>query len=522
MGKKRAQAARQSRKRPSPPQPKGSPRKRVARKKPADRTPRLNDLVRDPQFVFDSLINAFPDFAMIADKGGRLLACNRRVLQRLPRPYGVRRSSVFDVFPHISRAVWEKAFFEYRNEHRAIRFERNSGSQYFSHHLYPVADESGEVSFVVVFVQDITEYRHAENALQESERKYRELVENISDAIYALNEEGDVIYVNPAVEAFLGFTQEEVRGKAFRDLLHPAEAAQVAGDFEGFLAGRTQQREFRFLHKDGSPRWGRVASHPVVFKDEVIGYQGVISDITQIKTFNVNLLRIVQENILSSLAAAFTAEIGTPLKRARERLLSHSAPAGPETEVNASLRALMHDLEGISLYLKHFTAFTGPNGEAARALDVNTLVESALALLAQQFAGFGIETECALARGLEPVSADSFSLVQAFMNVFNYSLHACVDEGETAAPKRIFVGTSMEQDKVIVEVRDTSRGVSDELIAHLADPFFAHRKRKDAGIGLAIARQLVESQGGFFQVITGEETGGTHIRISFPSLIQTI
>jgi PAS domain S-box-containing protein len=472
--------------------------------------------------MFDTLIDAFPDFAMVVDREGRLLSGNKNAMQKLAPKTGARRQLLFDIFPHINPENWRKMFFRFLDEKKVSRFEKTVDGQYYFHHFYPVIDKDGVIDFVVVFIQDITEFRHAENALQESEKKYRELVENISDAIYALNEEGAVIYINPAVENFLGFSQDEVKGRTFQEFLHPAEVALVMSDLEGFLAGRSPQREYRFLHKDGSVRWGRVSSQPVIFKDEVIGYQGVIADITQVKTFSINLLKTVQENILASLASAFTAEIGIPLKRARERLLSHTAPDGNDREIDGSLRDLMHDLEGISLSLKHISAFAGRDASLSQELDVNTAAESALVLLKQQFDDAGATVRWALARDLQPVAADSFSLVQAFMNIFNYVLHSWSAQRGDRVRKEIGISTSMEQDKVIIAVHDPEGGISKELLAHLADPYYTHRQKRGAGIDLAIARQLIESQGGFFAIGSGNKEQGLAIRISFSSVIPTI
>lgn len=435
---------------------------------------------------------------------------------------GCRRNTIFDVFPHITVRSWQEAFFRGRSRLKTLRFEVESEGRFYLNHICPIPDDRGDIDFVAVFVRDISEFRNVESALKASEKKYRELLESISDSIFSLNEEGDVIYVNPAIESFLGFSQEEVKGKAFTDFLHPAETAPDADDLEVFLSGGLPQREFRFLHKDGGARWGRVSSRPVLFKDDVIGYQGVISDITQAKTLDVNLLKIVQENILSSLAAAFSAEIAVPLTRARERLLSHWSPGIDDSGINASLRALMHDLEGISLYLKHLAAFTGTPAGATRSLDVNALAESALSLLGHQFLGAGIELESNLARDLEPASVDSFSLVQSLVNVFNYSLYSCREKADTASPKKLTLTTRMEKDRVVIEVSDTGPGIPSELQKRLADPSHAHDLGRGVAVGLVIARQLVDSQGGTFEVVDDKSEAGAHVKISIPSVIQAI
>jgi PAS domain S-box-containing protein len=469
--------------------------------------------------LFDSLIEALPDTGIIIDKNGVLLSWNKSAREKLTQKAVPGKATLFDVFSHVNPQFWKKKVCQCLAEKKTLRFERQYNGQYLFHNIHPVVDARGEISFIVVFVQDITEYRYAENALKESEQKYRELVENISDTIYALNEDGAVIYINPAVEAFLGFTPEEVTGRPLADYLHPSDIILIKSDLAGFLSGRLQQKEYRFIHKNGALRWGRVSSHPLVFKNEVIGYQGVITDITQAKSFNLNLLKSVQENILTNMTSSFSAEIGVPLKRAREKLLSRNPQDRNDGGIDESIRELMHDLEGISLYLKNMNSFMEKINEGSAVVDINSLVENGLILLKRQFEKSGVAVTTRLSRQLEPVAIDPFALVQVFINIFNYSIEAQSGRGED---RTLHVTTDMETDRVVVDIQDASGRISDELIDHLADPFYTHHRRKGAGIGLAIARQLVESESGEFCILTGKGQRGLHILIRLPAFIQTL
>jgi C4-dicarboxylate-specific signal transduction histidine kinase len=300
--------------------------------------------------------------------------------------------------------------------------------------------------------------------------------------------------------------------------MHPSDMQLVAGDRAGFLGGRLAQKEYRFIHKNGSLRWGRVSNHPVLFKDKIIGYQGVITDITQAKSFNINLLKVVQDNILTNLASSFNVEIGIPLKRARARLLP--GKSGEEAGgINDSIRELMHDLEGISLYLKNMNAFMENINEEAATADINALLENALILLKRQFAKNGIDICTELSRRLEPVTVDSFAMVQVFLNIFHYAL---AEHANKTKNGRLLVTTTMEEDKVVVDIRESDADVSQELVSRLSDPFYLHRRRKGSGVGLAVARQLVENQAGEFSVISGKRERGLQIRISLPAVIQML
>lgn len=464
----------------------------------------------------EALIEAFPDVGFVIDARGVVLACNRIAFDRCEKEVIPGRSLIFNVFPHLDARAWKRKVLEGLEHKKTIRFERQVNGQYYLHNIHPVIDKKGDITFVVIFIQDVTSHRYAENALKESEQKYRDLVENISDSIYALNEDGTVIYVNPAVVAFLGLPPEEVTGRSLTDFLHPTDALLVKNDMAGFLSGRLSQKEYRFVHRNGSLRWGRVASQPVEFRDEVIGYQGVITDITQYRSFNLNLLKAVQENVLTNMTSSFGAEIGVPLQRARDKLLSRREG---ESDIDGSIRDLMHDLEGISVYLKNMNAFMEKINEESAVSDINALVENGLILIRRQCEKSGIEVSTALSRRLEPVPVDPFALVQAFINIINYSIEAHAASGNTG---RVTVETHMDKDKVVIDIRDQGASVTEELSSCLADPFFRHRRHKGTVIGLAIARQLVENQSGEFQVATERRTQGLHIRILLPAVIQSL
>jgi PAS domain S-box-containing protein len=461
---------------------------------------------RDRGAMFQALLDAYPDHALLIDGAGVLIACNKTARQRLGKKINLAaKHTIFDIFPNYNPKEWEKYFLHFRERKKSLSFEKVIDGIYYQHHLYPVLSARGSIRFIVVLVQDVTDYRLTLNALASSEEKYRTLIENISDIIYAVNENGFVVYVNPAVERFLGYTTEEVKGVLFRKFLYRDDIRLVLNDFEGFLAGTVKQKEYRFRHKDGSIRWGRVSSHPIMYKNAIIGFQGVIADITQAKSFSMNLIQAAQENILRSLANSFTAALAAPIRRARDVLLQHPSFRIEDAGVDLQIREMMHDLEGISLYLKNYSVFTAPDRGVIREVDINTLIENGLALLKNELVTEQIRLECSLARNLSPVLVNPLSFIQVFINILAHSLQTLREE---AVPeKKIAVATGMEKDKVAFSIHDNSKGISDEVLAHIAHPFYAQGEGKRAGV---------------FQVVSGRNALGLHVKILLPAVIQTL
>ena len=147
----------------------------------------------------------------------------------------------------------------------------------------PMRDAAGEVVAVVAFVRDITERKKVEQAWQESEEKYRELVENIHDVIYAVGTDGIITYVSPSIRTVLGYEPEEMVGQDFWAFIHPDSLARIGEAFADLLSGKDAENEYLFQSKSGEPRWIRTASGPLVDGGRVVGAHGTIVDITRRK-----------------------------------------------------------------------------------------------------------------------------------------------------------------------------------------------------------------------------------------------
>ncbi len=130
---------------------------------------------------------------------------------------------------------------------------------------------------------DITERKRAEETLRSSEEKYRELVETIADVVFAVDENGTVTYLSPAVESMTGYSVSELLGHTFADFLHPEDLAHAFEVFQRTLSGETMVDEVRFFTKSGEMRWLRNSNKPVFAGDRVVGVRGIFSDITERK-----------------------------------------------------------------------------------------------------------------------------------------------------------------------------------------------------------------------------------------------
>jgi PAS domain S-box-containing protein len=147
-------------------------------------------------------------------------------------------------------------------------------------------DERGAIAGVEGVIHDITNLRKAEDALRESEEKFRALVETTSDFIWEVDAAGKYTYVSPQVRTLLGFDPQEMMGKTPFELMPPEEAASVGTEFNRIIASHLPitTLENLCLHKDGHTVILETSGVPRYEKDgSFAGYRGIDRDITKRK-----------------------------------------------------------------------------------------------------------------------------------------------------------------------------------------------------------------------------------------------
>ena len=188
-------------------------------------------------------------------------------------------------------------------------------------------ESDGMVQFFSTIIRDISAQKETESALRESEEKYRDLVENISEMIYVVDVTGMLTYISPVVIPLGGYTPEEIVGRPFAEFIHPDDLPELMEDFQRTIAGVTRPSEFRVRKKSGEFLWSRSASRPIIRKGEVVGLRGVLTDISENKQVEEALresearYRNLFENANDAIATFTLDSVLTSFNRGAERML---------------------------------------------------------------------------------------------------------------------------------------------------------------------------------------------------------
>ena len=135
----------------------------------------------------------------------------------------------------------------------------------------------------MVFFRDITERKQAEEALRESEGKYRDMVESISDVVYAIDGSGMLTYISPVVKNTLGYEPDELIGRQFLEFVHKEDHDLLIRRFSELREGIVRHSDYRVIGKHGDIKWVRTLTNPIIEEEGFAGARGVLIDITERK-----------------------------------------------------------------------------------------------------------------------------------------------------------------------------------------------------------------------------------------------
>lgn len=168
----------------------------------------------------------------------------------------------------------------------------------------PHHDDDGVVRRMIGVVQDITDRKMAAEAVAASEKKFRDLVESVSDWVWEVDNRGMYVYCSPRVKNLLGYDPAELIGKSPFDLMPAAEAARMADLFSSLIAEKRplEGLENTNLHKDGHVVIMETSGSPVFDADGTFkGYRGIDRDITVRKKLERELERQARTDVLTGL-----------------------------------------------------------------------------------------------------------------------------------------------------------------------------------------------------------------------------
>lgn len=265
----------------------------------------LEEAERKYRTIFENAVTGI--YRTTAD--GRFLEANRALAEMFgfesAREMIARLKSTDELYPdpEVRRKIVEKVALEGElrgNEYQMMR--RDGRRIWVSQNVRAVHDEEGRVRFFEGTLHDITARKQAEQARQRSEERYRVLVEQSHVGVF-INQDGYYTYVNQAFAGMLGYTEEELTGMHFRDVVAPEDLESAEERYRHRQRGEPTDinHEVRMLHKDGRTRVIGSLSISVMSEEGGPRMHGTVVDITSQKQFEWQLRHNATHDPLTGL-----------------------------------------------------------------------------------------------------------------------------------------------------------------------------------------------------------------------------
>jgi two-component system cell cycle sensor histidine kinase/response regulator CckA len=387
-------------------------------------------------------------------------------------------------------------------------------------------------------IEDITERKKAEQALRESEERFRQVVEGSPVGVY-IQTDGLFRYLNPAALAMFGAEAAvQIVGRAILERIHPDDHAVVN---ERIRAGKEERRampflEERFLRLDGTTFDVEVSASPFVF-DGRNGAIVFVRDITERKQAENERLALEQQlrqaqkmEAVGKLAGGIAHDFNNILMviQSYTEMLQDSLPAHDRLRRNT--QEIMKASDRAVSLTRQMLAFSRKQILSPVVLDLNVVIDDTAKML-RRLIGEDIDFRVSSAESLWAVEADPDQIVQILMNLCVNARDAMPQGGTiTITTGNVTVeagGMSgrtyvLPGDYVRLSVTDSGVGISKELQEQIFEPFFTTKEiGKGTGLGLSTVYGIMKQSDGYLWV-DSELGQGACFTIYLPRVKQAI
>lgn len=313
--------------------------------------------------------------------------------------------------------------------------------------------------------------------------------------------------------------------------VHPDDRQILQNEIDRMRRG---EQEYDFEHRwqvpGGAIKHLHIRAHRMQLdagQDEIVG---VLMDVSEARksqqalhTAQTALAHAARVATLGEMSASIAHEVNQPLAgivtngEAALRWLNRREPE--LGEVRSAIERMISDGKRASQVVQGLRALTRKAEVKATRLDINEVIAEAVTLVRNEIESHRIALQLDIAGDLPPVLANRVELQQVLINLMVNGMQAM--EPVTDRPRRLVVGSSVQDDEVLVTVRDSGVGIDSANVNHLFNAFFT-TKENGMGMGLSICRSIIESHGGRVWASSSDAGPGTTFKFALPLAAETV
>ena len=483
-----------------------------------------------PTEPFRAIVDSSPHGVVLVDGRGTIVLVNRET----ERMFGYGRDELvgasLDVLvPHGSREAHgplQKDFIANPQTRamgagRDLSGRRRDGTE-VAVEIGLSSIETDQGRFVLASVTDITERKRVELQLRASEERFRQVAENIKEALVVLElPTYRALYLSRMWADIWGRSVEDAyrNPRIWIDSVHPDDRTAVLASQDAVEHGQPGVAAFRVIRPDGSMRWARSRAFPVLDENHhPYRVVGLVEDITEVRRTEAQLVQAQKMEAVGRLAGGIAHDFNnllTVIFGYSDLVLEELGLAHPSTGDVRQIRAAAQSAESLT---RQLLAFSRQQILQPRSLDLNEVLGRVDALL-RRVIGEDIVLLMKLTTPLARVSADPGQIEQVIMNIAVNARDAMPRGG------RLTIETAnVELDErfaaqhpggsagahVMIAVSDTGTGMDEATQKRVFEPFFTTKGiGKGTGLGLATVYGIVKQSHGSIWVYSEPGQGAT-------------
>jgi PAS domain S-box-containing protein len=472
----------------------------------------------DPRFHLAAIVDSSDDPIISKDLNGIITSWNNAATRVFGyQPDEIIGRSILQIIPpelhHEEDEILRKLKAGERIEHHeTVRVGKSGEHIAVSVTISPIKDDTGRVIGGSKIARDISGRKKTD----EIRFRLAAIVDSADDAIISKDLNGVVTSWNAGARQMFGYTAEEMIGQSILRLIPEELQYEEEQILRTLRAGdRVDHYETTRRKKNGEPIEVSVTISPI--RDEnghVTGASKIARDISDRK--RIERLLIQSEKIAATgrMAAAIAHEINNPLESIVNLIFLARQNINAQGKAQTFLLTAEQELERLSHLARQTLGYYRDTGTATE-IHLHDLIENVLTVYQGKVLSAGISVDKHF-NDLQKIVVSKGEMLQVFSNIIANAIDAMPQGGVLNISIRKVMSAAGDGMQIII--RDSGTGISRANLERVFEPFFTTKGDRGTGIGLWVAKQLVERRGGQISIASSTEKGtsGTSLTINIP------
>ncbi|MBI5250465.1 MAG: PAS domain S-box protein [Desulfomonile tiedjei] len=436
---------------------------------------------------------------------------------------------------------------EERSVSERMRYDRNGNPIWLQHTATPIKNGAGEVIGASELTVDTTHNKNTEAWLRDSERLYRNLVEQVPDVIFSLDRNGMFSFVNTQVERFLGYPVQQILETPLRDYISPQDRTLVDTILQ-LQPEAIWDEEVAIVDARGNRKFARIRCKASF--DQLgapVGYEGVMRDRTvrrkleeELKASKAALVEKIKiidelyEHIVQSgkckAIEEHTAEVAHELRQPLAivggfaRRMDRQFDSGEHIDIDRQKQyagIIVMEIQRLEKILDRLIDFTKRDRLKLQRINPNELIEYILGIIESRMKDKQLRLDVQLGPEIADIPLDPGRFQQLVMNLISNAIEASPIGGVI----ELHTGVSIPSDKALkagslesaeffeIKIRNNGPVIPTEALQKIFNPFYT-TKQHGTGLGLTVTKKIVEDHIGSISVKS--DASGTVFTIWLP------